>query len=240
MRTTEGAPAAWAPLNAALRAYRQGQHDAVIVVHNDAEPAKWFPVSLFFRPESELDDLHAAALRECRGRVLDVGAAAGAASLILQGRGLEVTALDPVPEAVAIMRERGVADARCGDVFTFQAAEPYDTALLLMNGSMIAGTLSGLARMLTRLAGLLRPGGRVIMDSTDPRDDQGPVADDGRYAGELHFQLEFQDRRGPLFPQLFVDPHTLAAHATDAGFETAIIQEGEEGAFLAVLTLEAC
>ena len=126
--------------------------------------------SPIFRPPTDFSPIDREALGRCSGRVLDVGAAAGAVTLPLQERGLEVTALDPVPDAVRIMRNRGVLNARLGDVMTFRSDELFDTVLLLMNGSMIAGTLAGLERMLLHLETLLSPGGQVLMDSTDLRD----------------------------------------------------------------------
>ncbi len=72
----------------------------------------------------------------------------GAHALVLQERGHQVTALDPIPEAVRIMQERGVDDAREGTLFELPSGEIYDTVILLMNGSMIAETLSGLDRLL--------------------------------------------------------------------------------------------
>jgi len=233
---TVGAPDPWAPLAAALRAYDGGDEAATLTVRNDADAPRPLPISHFFRPPADFSPIDREALGRCSGRVLDVGAAAGAVTLPLQEQGLEVTALDPVPDAVRIMRNRGVLNARLGDVMTFRSDELFDTVLLLMNGSMIAGTLAGLERMLLHLETLLSPGGQVLMDSTDLRDGPEVRGPDGRYVGELHFQLEFEGRRGPTFPQLFVDPQTLAAVAAHARLQVDTVAEGEDGAFLARLT----
>ena len=82
------------------------------------------------------------ALSLCRGRVLDLGAGAGRHALELQGRGHEVTAIDVSREAVEVMRERGVRDARCGDLDAVDG-ERFDTILLLMHGIGLVGTLTG-------------------------------------------------------------------------------------------------
>ncbi len=75
------------------------------------------PPIVFFRKEEAFEEWESIALRQCGPRVLDIGAGAGAHALVLQGRGHEVTALDLIPEAVRIMRERGVEDAREGTLF---------------------------------------------------------------------------------------------------------------------------
>jgi SAM-dependent methyltransferase len=160
--------------------------------------------------------------------------------LVLQARGHQVTALDLIPEAVRIMRERGVEDVREGTLFELPAAILYDTVILLMNGSMIAETLSGLDRLLAAAAKVLEPQGALILDSTDLRDavdwdgDEG-FEDDDRYIGELHYQLSVGEHVGDIFPQLFVDPDTLDTRARLAGWNTEVIWSGPGGRYLARL-----
>ena len=224
----------WAPLESALVAFHDRGEDVSVRVRNDFGTPEEIHVSVFFRREDAFQDWEAIAPGRCSGRVLDIGACVGAHALVLQERGHEVTALDPIPEAVRIMRERGVDDAREGTLFEFSPGQVYDTVILLMNGSMIAETLSGLDRLLVAAAAVLAPGGALILDSTDLRDaidaegDGDPEnepeydpeddpengshdqpEDDDRYVGELHYQLSVGEHVGDVFPQLFVDPDTL-------------------------------
>ena len=113
----------------------------------------------------------------------------------------------------------------------------YDTLVLLMHGSMIAGSLYGLDRLLERAALLATPGGVLLIDSTDLRDG-GSVEpqDDGRYLGELHYQLSAGGVESEIFPQLFVDAETLADHGRQAGWQTEIVWRGRGGRYLAQLT----
>ena len=152
--------------------------------------------------------------------------------------------MDLIPEAVRIMRERGVEDVREGTLFELPAANLYDTVILLMNGSMITETLSGLDRLLAAAAKVLEPRGALILDSTDLRDvgatdvdtdgDDG-FEDDDRYIGELHYQLSVGEHVGDIFPQLFVDPDTLDTRARLAGWNTEVIWSGPGGRYLARL-----
>jgi hypothetical protein len=160
---------------------------------------------------------------------------------VLQARGHEVTALDLIPEAVRIMRERGVEDAKEETLFELKPSKLYDTVILLMNGSMIAETLSGLDRLLAAAATVLEPRGALILDSTDLRDAvpesahaDGPV-DVDPYIGELHYQLSVGEHVGEVFPQLFVDPDTLEKRARSAGWDMEVLWSGPEGRFLARL-----
>ena len=57
------------------------------------------------------------------------------------------------------------------------------------------------------------------------------LREDGRYVGEIQFQLEFGGRRGDPFSQLYVDPDTLSIIAGRAGWNVEIVGQGENGAF---------
>jgi hypothetical protein len=74
------------------------------------------------------------------------------------------------------------------------------------------------------------------MDSTDPRDWEG--SEDGRYPGEIQYQLEFEGEKGPPFPFLFVDADTLSDLAASVGWRTEVLVEQEDGRYLARLTPE--
>ena len=240
-------PSAWGPLARGLRAYHEGDHEASLVVHADDGEAESMPVSVFFRSAAtELREVDREALARARGRVLDGGAGPGSLTLLLQRQGLDVTALEVIPEAVEIMRERGVQKAMVGRLEDQAASRSFDTILLLMNGTALAGTLAGLPRLLGTLEGLLAPGGQILMDSTDLVGAlEEPLAgeedlewEDGEYHGEIQYQMEFQGERGSPFPQLFVDPRTLARIAEREGWDAEVVwngERGEEGEYLAKL-----
>jgi len=235
----------WDPLERALEAFQRGDSEATLTVHHELGGPDPLPVSHFFRGESEMPDLEIRALDLCRGRVLDLGAGVGGHALELQRRGLEVVAADVLPAAVRIMEARGVLRPIRLNWETAELQPEWDTIILLMNGPGIAGTLEGLGRFLETVAQGLATGGQVLLDSTvlpemeqaAERDEWGvPVDKDGRYPGELHYQLEFEGIRGEPFPHLFVDPGTLAHVARQAGLVTVeVLDRDEEGRYLARL-----
>ncbi len=148
------------------------------------------------------------------------------------------------------MRRRGVGDARRADVYGF-AGGPFDTVLIFANGAGLAETLSGLPGLLETLERLLVPGGQVLLDSTDlrPQDPETAAAtscvrdddglwrwQDGRYIGDIQFQLEYGGEKAPPFPQLYVDPDTLADVAARSGWRCEVVERGPGGSYLARLT----
>ena len=236
-------PTSFLPHGLAMLAYHNGDRDAVIVVDDDYGEHDEFPVEYFFRGPDQFQEYEQMAVDCCRGRVLDVGAGCGCHSLYLQERGFEVVALDIVPELVEVLRGRGVKDARCAQISAF-GGEAFDTILMLMNGIGLAETLDGVGPLLEHLATLLNAGGQVLADSTDVRlaygADVAPNEDmlrlDGRYMGEITFQLQYDGAKGPPFPQLYIDPTSLDSCAQNVDWQMEILQQSPHGGFLARLT----
>jgi SAM-dependent methyltransferase len=233
----------WQPLGRALLDFHRGRAHDQIIVHTDLWHDEPTPVESFYRPDGQaLPELERTALRLCRGRTLDLGAGAGRHALELQRLGLAVTAVDVSPEAVEVMRERGVVDARCGDLECVRG-ESFETVALLMHGIGLVGTLGGLATFLSRIVEHLSLDGHVIFDSADlglvmpERFDDG-LEDwraGGLYPGEVEYRLSYGKIQGEPYPWLFVDPITLADQADASGFRAEVIARGERGSYLARL-----
>jgi len=233
----------WKPHAEAMQAYHRGNHHAVLVVYDDFERDE-VPVSYFFRGPDQFPPLERLALELCRGRVLDVGAGSGCHSLALQSRGFEVTAIEILPSLVSILRERGVRDARTATWMDVDA-QPFDTVFMMMNGLGLTETLPGLRRFFSEARRLVLPGGQVLADSTDVRLRMEVEAGrtgalerpDGRYVGELHFQVEYEGWKGDPFPQLYVDAATLRRYAREEDWDCEIVRDPDEyGNYLARLT----
>lgn len=234
----------WRPLGAALLDFHRGDTRAELVVASDLWEDESTPVESYYRPDGvDLPKLDCEALERCRGRVLDLGAGAGRHALELQAAGHSVVAVDPLAEAVEIMRDRGVVDARRGDLHSV-AGEKFDTVLMLMHGLGIVGDLHGLGLLLEELPRYLSPGGRLVCDSADLAAALGEEAPEilaellnrKHYFGEVEFRLSYGSVEGPPYPWIFVDPQALDIIAGAAGFDTTIAARGNHGAFVAVLT----
>ncbi len=227
----------WLPHGQALLDYLDGVAQAAVTVHGEAGDADVIPAAVFFRDGEEFSALDAAALELCRGRVLDVGAGAGCHALALQARGLEVCAIDILPQAVEVMRRRGVADARCTDLAGLEAL-PFETILLMMNGIGMAGHVAAIPEFLQSVRRLTRTDGQLVLDSFDPRTEEEIAAGEaasGGYPGELRFRLEYNGRIAPWYSWLFVDFGTLAREAARAEWEAETVWQEEDGHYLARL-----
>ena len=78
------------------------------------------PLTTLFRSYEDMPEIERKALDMAKGRILDVGAGAGCHSLVLQERGMDVTAIEISPLSVETMKERGVEKVIEQDFFTLE------------------------------------------------------------------------------------------------------------------------
>lgn len=227
------------PMGAAIRDYfRQGKSAQLKVLSSLFDDDE-MPVPHLFRSYDEMPPLEQRALNEARGKVLDVGAGAGCHALALQERGLDVTAVDISPLSCETMKERGVANVACVNIFNQRFQERFDTLLLLMNGTGIAGKLSRLPQLLSRLKQLMNPGAQILIDSSDLRyvyEDEDGVLDvdlDGAYYGEVDYQMTYRNIKGKSFDWLYADSVVLAESCRQCGLKCEILAQGQHYDYLA-------
>ena len=221
------------------------------------------PLPTLFRCYKAMPEIEKKALDMAKGKVLDVGAGSGCHSLVLQQRGMDVTAIDISPLAVETMREQGVKKVAEQDFFTLdgqamELREPssllewpsrdrvrrsqFDTILMLMNGIGIVGTLERMPEFFKHLDKILAPGGQVLCDSSDIsyvfEDENGFIEypDTDGYYGEVSYQMQYKDTIGEPFQWLYIDAGTLKRIAEENGYAVEVIAEGEHYDYLVKIT----
>ena len=213
-----------------------------VVVHSSMFDDDVIPIETLFRSLVEMPAIERVALEAAYGDILDVGAGSGCHSLALKGLGKKAVAVDISPLSVQVMKERGV-DARLVNFYDQSFDETFDTVLMLMNGTGIIGNLDNIGNFFARLKQILKPGGCLLIDSSDLRylfeEEDGSLmidlADD--YYGQVDFQMQYKDDIGEPFDWLYLDFNTLAYYAEENGFKAEVIAEGEYYDYLAKLTV---
>ena len=199
------------------------------------------PVAHLFRTFKGMPRTEQRALEEAYGNVLDIGAGAGCHALELQQRNKSVKAIDISPLSCEVMEERGVKDVECMNVFNPTFIGQFDTILLLMNGTGIAGKLSNLPNLLNRLKQLMSKDGQILIDSSDLKyiyeDEDGAFDIDlnGPYYGEVDYQMVYKQCKGRPFDWLYVDFDTLQHTAQQCGLVARKVADGEHYDYLAEL-----
>ena len=201
------------------------------------------PLTTLFRSYKSMPKIEQRALDMAKGKILDVGAASGCHSLVLQERGMDVTAIDISPLSVETMKERGIKKVLEQDFFTLEGQ--YDTILMLMNGIGIVGTLERLPEFFKQLDKILAPGGQALCDSSDIsyvfEDEEGmiDIPNEMSYYGEHSFRMQYKDTIGEPFNWLYIDADTLKEKAVRYGYAVELVAEGEHYDYLARITKKA-
>ncbi|UXP32347.1 SAM-dependent methyltransferase [Reichenbachiella agarivorans] len=216
----------------AILDYYKKEESSLLLLHNSYGEPEEMPVEVFFREPEDFSELENCAIAHCYRKVLDLGAGAGAHSLLLQALDFEVTALDNSPGCVETMRQSGIQHIVDTDYRIHKAQ--YETVLLLMNGLGIAGKLSEVKSLLLHCKSLLVEGGNIILDSSDisylyeeglemPKD----------YYGEIRYRYEYKGEMGEWFDWVYVDQNTLTQIVHDCGMEIEILMTDENDQYLA-------
>jgi precorrin-6B methylase 2 len=227
---------------AILEYFEKGKAPDLIVNSNYTEDEN-IPVSYLFRTKKEMPEIELAALENCRRKILDIGAAAGCHSIILQEKGFEITALEKSEKACEVLRKRNIQNVVCSDIYNYAEAK-FDTILLLMNGTGIGETLTGLWKLLTQLKKLLAENGQILIDSSDIKylfeEEDGSYWIDltnDSYYGEMEYEVKYKNSVSK-FKWLFVDFQKLKKVAGKAGFECRLVEKGEHHDYLAQLKIK--
>ena len=256
------------PMGAAILDFQQHGKAARLRVLSSMFEEDEMPVKHLFRSVPEMPVLEQNALQLAKGRVLDIGAGSGCHTLALQEKGLTVKAIDISPLSCEAMKLRGVKDAECINLFDphlssgnhsgenqenhsgenqenhsgenqKQFEGGFDTILLLMNGTGIAGKIEHLPALFQRLKALLNPGGQILIDSSDLKyiyeneDGSFDINLNGDYYGEVDYQMIYKDVKGDRFDWLYVDFPLLKSIAETCGLHGELVAEGEHYDYLA-------
>lgn len=227
------------PLGYAICDFAKNGFSENITVMADLCEDDVMPVEYLFRTAEVMPELEQKALSLCRGKILDVGAAAGCHSYLLKEQGKDVLAIDTSEGAVLHLKSMGL-NAEKTDFFDLNGK--FDTLLVLMNGLGIAGNLNNLPRFLKQIKGLLAPEGTALCDSTDLsymyQEEDGSMWLDlnGSYMGEMQFKMQYKEVESDWFRWLYIDFDLLKEHAEKEGLECTLIMNGPSNNYLVSLT----
>lgn len=232
------------PMGAAIADYFTHHKADKLRVFSSQFDEDEIPANQLFRPYNEMPELEQTALQMAKGSILDVGAGSGCHAIALQEMGKDVCAIDISPRSVEVMEKRGIKNVRQINLFDEHFLETFDTILMLMNGSGIIGKLENMPAFFQKMKQLLRPGGYILMDSSDLRylfeDEDGSFLIDlaGDYYGEIDFRMQYKNIKGESFDWLYIDFQTLSLYADECGFKAELVKEGEHYDYLACLRMK--
>lgn len=176
----------------------------VVGLHDEPTP---LPADRWSEPP-DADDL--AMLELCEGPTLDIGCGPGRMSAALAESGQVVLGIDVVGEAVMQTRRRG-APALLRDVFTELPGEGRWQAALLADGNVGIG--GDPVALLRRVASLLIPAGRIVVELAEP----------GLAARTVWAELVSPGRRSKPFRWAVVGVDDIGEVANSAGLRISSV-----------------
>ena len=231
------------------RALRDFHHErqADPLVQFDGEHRQDHPIEQFYFEPFSADDPEAWIERKLRGSLLDVGAGAGRDTLYFQER-CEATALEVSEELVTLMRERGVEDARHGDMFALPSQFEgirFESALVRGTQLSLAKSMRGIEQFLTDLARVTTPEATAVVDSYDPTDERasgllGYRRDEIPGLAFRVFAFEYEEAVSETLLFRLFSPERLREAAADTPWTVTETRRSSESAYyLAALEKEA-
>ena len=192
----------------------------------------------YFQEPKHWDDRDRWALDYCKGRVLDIGAGGGRASLALQKkRKTEVLGLDVSPGAIEACRRRGVKDTFTGTVMDLAVdpSQKFDTFLALGNNLGLLGNPDQAARMFDAFTAMASPGATIVGTCLDPIAGE-PAPWHATYhernraaglpPGQIKLRTRFRTIATEWFDLLWMTPDELDELAMRSGWEVAQLHRG--------------
>jgi len=233
------------PFGRALREFHRDEQTAPLIQF-DGGTRREHPIELFyFEPFTGEDETEAWIESRLRGPLLDVGAGAGRDALYFQER-FETVALEHSQHLVALMDDRGVADAREGDMFALPEQFEEDRfASALVRGTQLglAKSMAGLREFLADLATVTSSDATALVDCYDPT--VGAAADLLGYRADptpgLAFRVmtfEYEGEAGETLLFALFSPGRLREAASETSWTVEEIRDsGPDSAYyMAALT----
>lgn len=225
----------------ALLDYQNGNYSEDIITSTNISDEDVLPLPYLFREYKDMPKIEQKALKLCKGDILDVGCGSGSHSLYLQSKGYKVKAIDVSKGAIEVSKLRGVLHAEVLNIL--DETETFDTILLLMNGTGIFQELTQVSKYLSQLKTLLKPGGQILIDSSDIKymyeDEDGGFWMDmnAGYYGELDYFLSYKGEKESPMKWLYLDFETLKLACETVGLTCEMSMEGEHFDYLARITI---
>ena len=224
------------PMGKAVYDFHFNEQLHPLLIFDKFGPPVPMDVAYYFRDFKKMPKLEQEALRQCSGKILDVGAGAGSHALYLQNNHLDITALDISKYNCEVMKDRGLKSVIHQSIWDYPV-KGYDTLLFMMNGLGFVGTVENLQAMLLHFHKTTDHHVQLIVDSCDVYYlfENRPQPED-YYYGEIKCQYRYGELSSSWFKWLYIDEGYFHLVASNAGWNLDIIDRDTDRQFLARLT----
>ena len=229
--------------------FKTGEPESEIIERDDGLISRGqYGGKLYFSEYKDWQKIEKEAMKNVRGRVLDIGCGAGRHSLYLQGKGLDVTGIDNSPLAIKICRQRGLKKAKVLGIEEVGKLKPdsFDTVIMMGNNFGLFGSFRLAQTLLKKLHRVTSPDALIIAMTRDPYTTKDPAhvayhklnRKRGRMPGQLRIRVRYKSVIGNWFDYLLVSKDELRKILKNTGWGVERFIDGKDGQYIMLLCKE--
>ncbi len=199
----------------------------------------------YFQDFNKWNSSEKKAISYAKGKVLDVGAGAGRVSLYLQKKGLNATAIDNSPLAIAACKKRGVKNAKVLSIENVSRLSPkrFNTIIMFGNNFGLFGSFNKAKRLLKVFHKITEPKALIIAESNNPYKTKDPNhlsyhkfnIQRRRMSGQLKIRIRFNKLIGNWFDYLFVSKEEMKKIVNGTGWKINKIIDSGKSTYIALI-----
>lgn len=201
-------------------------------------------LKIYFSEYKDWSPVERKAIRNARGRVLDIGCGAGRHSLYLQEQGLDAVGIDNSPLAIEVCKLRGLKHAKVVPIKQVNSKLGiFDTVLMLGNNFGLFGSYENAKRLLNRLGKITSQNARIIAGSNGYYRTENPMHLEyhelnrkrGRMPGQLKMRVRYKKYATPWFDYLMVSKEEMENILKDTGWKISKFIDSDGPSYVAII-----
>ena len=209
----------------AITDYFESKKPSEIEVISEDFDDDFIPVEYLFRTYEDWPEIEKIAINRCEGKILEIGSLTGVHAEYLKEKGYDVTCCEMDPIASDFIEKKGYNIIK-NDIFLEKPIPIYDYVLIMMNGLGILEKIEMMEDKLNHLLNFLKPGGKIISDSSYLDYLEEHKTD--RYFGEFEYQITYKGYISPKFNWLYIDYSKLKEKCKEFNLKCELLAYNEE------------
>jgi len=198
----------------------------------------------YFRTYEEWQKYEQDAIKEVKGRVLDIGLGAGRHTLYLQDKGHAITGIDTSPLSLKVSKLRGVKNCMLMSLHQLDFPDDSFDTVLMLGQNLGLGNMAVMRSYLSKIYDITSPDGIIIGEARDPSNTTNPEhlayyernRRLGLPIGLIKVRIGFQGKVGEWFDLFLMDQESLKEIIAPTGWKVSKNYYSEQGMYVTILT----